>query len=55
MPPGDDVDDTPFEASPAFGCASGRLGRPRRGRLTRLHRDFVASADEVLEPFQRQG
>jgi hypothetical protein len=30
-PPGDDVDDTPFEASPAFGCAAGRNTCPSPG------------------------
>jgi hypothetical protein len=29
--PGDEVDDTPFEASPAFGCPAGRNSCPQSG------------------------
>ncbi|TMQ71098.1 MAG: hypothetical protein E6K81_10965 [Candidatus Eisenbacteria bacterium] len=31
VPPGDDVDDTPFEATPAYGCPAGRNSCPAPG------------------------
>ena len=31
VPPGDEIDDTPFEASPAFGCPVGRNTCPQEG------------------------
>ncbi|MBI3538698.1 MAG: zinc metalloprotease, partial [Candidatus Eisenbacteria bacterium] len=50
VPPGDEVDDTPFEASPAFGCQIGRNTCPQPGDDP-IHNYMDYSDDACLTEF----
>src|SRR5262249_56390587 len=49
-PPGDEVDDTPFEAGPAFGCPEGSDTCPAPG-LDPIHNYMDYSDDPCLTEF----